>query len=137
MGHFQVNFPEEIVHAGLLPFKVRGAPIEASIQTRALDRTARFSRLRSNLPRATLSLLRCSLHILFATPPAISGPCGDVMFPIHVRFCICQNPNSPHSVTYLRGEYGRLKRSIEEISGETITHDALRNSIAVFSRIAC
>ena len=30
VGHFQVNFPEEIVHAaGLLPFKVRGAPIEA------------------------------------------------------------------------------------------------------------
>ena len=52
VGHFQVNFPEEIVHAaGLLPFKVRGAPIEASIQIRALDRTsARFSRLRSNLP---------------------------------------------------------------------------------------
>ena len=28
-GHFQVYFPEEIAHAaGLLPFKVRGAPIE-------------------------------------------------------------------------------------------------------------
>ena len=30
VGHFQVAFPEEIVHAaGMLPFKVRGAPIEA------------------------------------------------------------------------------------------------------------
>jgi len=30
VGHFQVYFPEEIVHAaGMLPFKVRGAPIEA------------------------------------------------------------------------------------------------------------
>ena len=28
-GHFQVYFPEEIVHAaGMLPFKVRGAPVE-------------------------------------------------------------------------------------------------------------
>ena len=28
-GHFQVYFPEEIVHAaGMLPFKVRGAPLE-------------------------------------------------------------------------------------------------------------
>ena len=31
VGHFQVYFPEEIAHAaGLLPFKVRGAPIQAS-----------------------------------------------------------------------------------------------------------
>src|SRR6185503_14029281 len=30
VGHFQVYFPEEIVHAGgLLPFKVRGAQVEA------------------------------------------------------------------------------------------------------------
>ena len=29
LGHFQVYFPEEIAHAaGMLPFKVRGAPIE-------------------------------------------------------------------------------------------------------------
>ena len=30
IGHFQVYFPEEIAHAaGALPFKVRGAPLEA------------------------------------------------------------------------------------------------------------
>ena len=30
VGHFQVYFPEEIAHAaGMLPFKVRGAPIDA------------------------------------------------------------------------------------------------------------
>ena len=29
VGHFQVYFPEEIVHAaGVLPFKLRGAPLE-------------------------------------------------------------------------------------------------------------
>src|SRR3970040_1973778 len=29
IGHFQVYFPEEIAHAaGMLPFKVRGAPVE-------------------------------------------------------------------------------------------------------------
>jgi benzoyl-CoA reductase subunit C len=29
IGHFQVYFPEEIVHAaGLLPIKMRGAPLE-------------------------------------------------------------------------------------------------------------
>src|SRR2546423_14495833 len=62
VGLFQVVFPEEIVHAaGLLPFKVRGAPIEASRQTRALDRTsARFSRLLLNWRSATLSRSKCS-----------------------------------------------------------------------------
>jgi hypothetical protein len=31
LGHFQVYFPEEIAHAGgLLPFKVRGASVEAT-----------------------------------------------------------------------------------------------------------
>ncbi|MEK7787472.1 MAG: hypothetical protein AAB658_18880, partial [Chloroflexota bacterium] len=30
VGHFQVYFPEEIAHAaGMLPLKMRGAPIEA------------------------------------------------------------------------------------------------------------
>ena len=30
IGHFQVYFPEEIAHAaGTLPFKIRGAPIDA------------------------------------------------------------------------------------------------------------
>ena len=30
LGHFQVYFPEEIAHAaGMLPLKMRGAPIEA------------------------------------------------------------------------------------------------------------
>ena len=31
VGHFQVYFPEEIAHAaGLLPLKVRGAPVEST-----------------------------------------------------------------------------------------------------------
>jgi benzoyl-CoA reductase subunit C len=57
----------------------------------------------------------------------------NVSYPCQVLY-LPQNPNSPHSVIYLRGEYDRLKRSIEEISGETITDDALRNSIAVFNQ---
>jgi len=31
-GHFQVYFPEEIIHAaGMLPFKVRGAPMDPNL----------------------------------------------------------------------------------------------------------
>jgi benzoyl-CoA reductase subunit C len=56
----------------------------------------------------------------------------NVSYPCQILY-LPQNPNSPHSVIYLRGEYDRLKRSIEEITGEKITDDALRNSIAVFN----
>jgi benzoyl-CoA reductase subunit C len=44
-----------------------------------------------------------------------------------------QNPNSSHSVEYLTDEYGRLKRLVEQVSGNTVTDEALRNSIAVFN----
>ena len=37
VGHFQVYFPEEIAHAaGLLPFKLRGAPIEPTRRSKSV-----------------------------------------------------------------------------------------------------
>jgi benzoyl-CoA reductase subunit C len=56
----------------------------------------------------------------------------NVSYPCQILY-LPQNPNSPHSAVYLRDEYDRLKRSIEEISGEPITDKAVRNSIAVFN----
>ena len=46
LGHFQVYFPEEIAHAaGLLPFKLRGAPLEPTRRdsTPRRDRALRSS----------------------------------------------------------------------------------------------
>jgi benzoyl-CoA reductase subunit C len=56
----------------------------------------------------------------------------NVSYPCQILY-LPQNPNSPHSQVYLRGEYDRLKRSVEDITGEEIGEDALRNSIAVFN----
>ena len=56
----------------------------------------------------------------------------NVSYPCQILY-LPQNPNSPNSVIYLRGEYDRMKRSVEEISRQPITDEALRDSIAVFN----
>ena len=137
VGHFQVNFPEEIVHAaGLLSFKVRGAPIET------VHSDSRFGSYLCSILKTSLELALSNTVPLemFVTHPICDAARNlaavwgrNVSYPCQILY-LPQNPNSPHSVIYLHGEYDRLKRSIEEISGETITDDALRNSIAVFNQ---
>ena len=136
VGHFQVYFPEEIVHAaGLLPFKVRGAPLEA---------TQADSRFGSYL----CSILKTSLELalsdrvefdMFVTHPicdaarnlaAVWGRNFD--YPCQILY-LPQNANSKHSVHYLRGEYDRLKRGVAEIAGHEIGEEDLRASIALFN----
>lgn len=136
IGHFQVNFPEEIVHAGgLLPFKVRGAPIE-SIHADSHFGSYLCSILKSSLELAlnhTIELDMFVTHPICDAARNLAAVWGrNVSYPCQVLY-LPQNPNSPHSAIYLRDEYDRLKRSIVEISGEPITDDALRNSIAVFN----
>lgn len=136
VGHFQVAFPEEIVHAaGLLPFKVRGAPIEA------VQSDSRFGSYLCSILKTSLELALSDAVTLemFVTHPICDAARNlaavwgrNVSYPCQILY-LPQNPNSPHSVIYLRGEYDRLKRSIEQISGETITDAALQNSIAVFN----
>jgi benzoyl-CoA reductase subunit C len=54
-----------------------------------------------------------------------SYPCQILYLP--------QNANSSHAVAYLRDEYARLKRGVEDIVGREITDDDLRSSLAVFN----
>lgn len=136
IGHFQVNFPEEIAHAGgLLPFKVRGAPIEA-IHADSHFGSYLCSILKSSLELAlnkTIELEMFVTHPICDAARNLAAVWGrNVSYPCQILY-LPQNPNSAHSVVYLRAEYDRLKRSIEEISGERITDEALRNSISVFN----
>lgn len=136
VGHFQVAFPEEIVHAaGFLPFKVRGAPIEA-IQADSRFGSYLCSILKTSLELAlsnTVPLEMFVTHPICDAARNLAAVWGrNVSYPCQILY-LPQNPNSSHSLTYLQGEYDRLKRSIEEVSGETITNDALWNSIAVFN----
>jgi benzoyl-CoA reductase subunit C len=135
-GHFQVYFPEEIVHAaGMLPFKMRGAQLEPT------EADSRFGSYLCSIMKTTLELCltgRVELD-MFVTHPicdaarnlaAVFGRNFD--YPCQILY-LPQNPNSGHSVQYLTDEYGRLRRLVEKVSGVTVTDAALRNSIRTFN----
>ena len=134
-GHFQVYFPEEIAHAaGLLPFKLRGAPIEP---TRA---DSHFGSYLCSIVKTTFEVV-LSHHAqvdLFVTHPIcdaarnLAGVWGrNFEFPCQILY-LPQNPNSAHAATYLRGEYRRLADTIEAVAGRPVTDRALRHSIGIY-----
>lgn len=135
-GHFQVYFPEEIAHAaGMLPLKMRGAPLEPD----AAD--SHFGSYLCSILKTSLELSlsgRVELDVFFSHPicdaarnlAAIWG--RNVDYPSQIVY-LPQNPNSAGSADYLRHEYDRVKRVVEEVSGREVTDDALRLSIEVFN----
>ncbi len=135
-GHFQVYFPEEIVHAaGMLPVKMRGTPVEP---TRA---DAHFGSYLCSILKTSLEVvLTGQLELdMFISPPicdaarnlaAIWGRNFD--YPCQILY-LPQNPNSSHSATYLCDEYNRLRRMVEQVAGRSIREDDLRRSIEVFN----
>ena len=136
VGHFQVYFPEEIVHAaGMLPVKIRGAQVEA------IQADSRFGSYLCSILKTSLELAlsrRLQLEMFVSHPicdaarnlAAVWGRNFD--YPCQILY-LPQNANSSHAATYLRGEYDRLKRAIEEISRSRVTDDALRESLAVYN----
>jgi len=137
IGHFQVYFPEEIVHAaGILPFKVRGAPIEA------VQADSRFGSYLCSILKSSLELAlskRVELD-MFVTHPICDAARNlgavwgrNFSYPCQILY-LPQNANSPAAVTYLRNEYERLQRSVEAIAGRPVTVDDLRRSLAVYNR---
>jgi benzoyl-CoA reductase subunit C len=136
VGHFQVYFPEEIVHAaGLLPFKVRGAPVEP------LQADSRFGSYLCSILKTSLELAlsgRIELE-MFVTHPICDAARNlaavwgrNFAYPCQILY-LPQNANSQHAAEYLRDEYDRLKRSVEEIADREITEDQLRSSLTVFN----
>ncbi len=137
LGHFQVYFPEEIAHAaGMLPFKLRGAPVEPD------HADSRFGSYLCSILKTSLELVlsdRVELD-MFVTHPICDAarnlaavwernsehPCQILYLP--------QNANSADSARYLRNEYARLMEVVQQVSGTTITEDDLRNSIELFNR---
>jgi benzoyl-CoA reductase subunit C len=137
IGHFQVYFPEEIVHAaGILPFKVCGAPIEA------VQADSRFGSYLCSILKTSLELAlsnRVQLE-MFVTHPICDAARNlgavwgrNFAYPCQILY-LPQNANSPAAVTYLRNEYARLQRSVEAIAGRPVKEDDLRRSLAVYNR---
>jgi benzoyl-CoA reductase subunit C len=137
VGHFQVYFPEEIAHAaGMLPFKVRGAQIEA------VQADSRFGSYLCSILKTSLELA-LSKRVefdMFVTQPICDaarnlGAVWGRNFPYLCQILyLPQNANSPAAVTYLRNEYARLQRDIEQITGRPVQEGDLRRSLKVYNR---
>ncbi|MAF26992.1 MAG: 2-hydroxyacyl-CoA dehydratase [Gemmatimonadota bacterium] len=136
LGHFQVYFPEEIAHAaGMLPVKMRGAPVEPTNAD-------------SHFGSYLCSILKTALEVgadgripldMFVSHPICDAArnlaaiwARNFDYPCQILY-LPQNPNSAHSATYLRGEYDRLRRSVEEVAGCSISAEDLNRSIEVFN----
>ena len=137
VGHFQVYFPEEIAHAaGMLPFKVRGAPVEA---VRAESRFGSYlcSILKTSLELALSKVVQLDMFVAHPICDAARNLAAvwgrNFPYPCQILY-LPQNANSPAAVGYLRDEYARLRRSIEGIAGRLISDHDLRASFEVYNR---
>jgi benzoyl-CoA reductase subunit C len=137
VGHFQVYFPEEIVHAaGILPLKIRGAPIKPR------QAGSRFGSYLCSIIKTSLELA-LSEHIaldMFVAQPICDAARNlaavwgrNFPYPCEILY-LPQNATSSYAVPYLRGEYARFKRGIEKLAGREIDTRDLRNSLAVFNQ---
>ncbi|MBF0276311.1 MAG: 2-hydroxyacyl-CoA dehydratase [SAR324 cluster bacterium] len=136
VGHFQVYFPEEIVHAaGMLPVKICGA------QVPGMEAESHFGSYLCSIIKTSLELaLTKKVEMeMFVTHPICDsarnlGAIWGRNFPYKCQILyLPQNPNSKYSATYLQNEYERLKLDLESITGTPITDEALRNSISVYN----
>ena len=135
-GHFQVYFPEEIAHAaGMLPFKVRGGAVEP------MNADSRFGSYLCSVVKTSLELAlsdRVRLD-LFVTHPICDAARNlgavwgrNFTYPCEILY-LPQNANSRHAPEYLRGEYDRLRRTIEKVAGRAVRDADLAASVAVFN----
>ncbi len=136
VGHFQVYFPEEIAHAaGMLPVKMRGAPVEPT------SADSRFGSYLCSILKTSLEVTlnkKVELDLFFSHPicdaarnlAAIWGRNFD--YPCQILY-LPQNPNSSHSVSYLKDEYQRVRELIESTVKVKISDESLRKSIEVFN----
>lgn len=137
IGHFQVYFPEEIAHAaGALPFKLRGAPIDA-MQADSHFGSYLCSILKTSLELALSETVEMDMFVTHPICDAARNLAGiwgrNFDFPCQILY-LPQNANSAYAPQYLRDEYERMKEDIEKVTGSTVHDDDLRNSIAVFNQ---
>ncbi len=137
IGHFQVYFPEEIAHAArMLPVKMRGA------QTDGTESGSHFGSYLCSIIKTSLDIaLTQNIELdLFVTHPIcdaarnLAGVWGrNFDYKCQILY-LPQNPNSEYSQDYLRYEYARMCRDIEECVGYKISDDDLRRSVALYNR---
>jgi len=135
-GHFQVYFPEEIIHAaGMLPFKVRGAPMEPN-QADSHFGSYLCSILKTSLEMALSDQIPMEMFVSHPICDAARNLAAiwgrNTDYPCQILY-LPQNPNSSGSVDYLEHEYDRIRRVTQDVAGVEITDDDLARSIVVFN----
>ena len=140
VGHFQVYFPEELIHAaGMLPISLMGAG--SKLEAKQAD---------SHIGSFICSICRTSLELGFSdrvgfmdafyTTPIcdvarnlagiwgrnFKGMTAEILY-------LPQNANGKGAVAYLRDEYARVLAEMERVSGRPIKDEDLRSSIGVYN----
>ncbi|MFI5207479.1 MAG: 2-hydroxyacyl-CoA dehydratase [Gemmatimonadales bacterium] len=136
LGHFQVYFPEELAHAaGMLPVKVRGAPVEMR-QADSHFGSYLCSVIRSSLEVALDGRLPLDFFVTHPICDAARNLAGvwarNFAYAAQILY-LPQNANSSFAPQYLREEYARVLGDIELTTGTAVGPDALRRSIRVFN----
>ena len=137
LGHFQVYFPEEIVHAsGMLPVKMFGAPVDPRIAD------SRFGSYLCSIMKTSLEqVLSGRLELdMFVTHPICDAARNlapiwgrNFDYPCQILY-LPQNPNSSYSIQYLKEEYERIQGVIEGVAGVKISDSDLKKSISIFNK---
>lgn len=137
LGHFQVYFPEEIVHAcGWLPLKIRGG------QADGVEASQHFGSYLCSILKTSLDLaLAKNIELdLFVSHPICDGARNLAgiwgrNFPYKCQVLhLPQNPNAKSAQPFLAAEYRRLARDIAAAGGAALTDAALRASIGLYNR---
>ena len=137
LGHVQVYFPVEIVHAsGMLPVKMFGAPVDPRIAD------SRFGSYLCSIMKTSLEqVLSGRLELdMFVTHPICDAARNlapiwgrNFDYPCQILY-LPQNPNSSYSIQYLKEEYERIQSVIEGVAGVKISDSDLKNSISIFNK---
>ena len=136
LGHFQVYFPEELAHAaGMLPVKVRGAPVDMRLADSHFG-SYLCSILRSSLEVALDGRLPLDMFVTHPICDSARNLAGvwnrNLSYPSQILY-LPQNANSTGTAPYLRDEYARVLGDIESVAGRRVTETDLRRSVAVFN----
>lgn len=136
LGHFQVYFPEELAHAvGMLPVKVRGAPVEMR-QADSHFGSYLCSILRSSLEVALDGRLPLDFFVTHPICDAARNLAGvwsrNFTYPAQILY-LPQNANSSGAAAYLKNEYARLLGDLETVAGRRASQADLRRAIDVFN----
>jgi benzoyl-CoA reductase subunit C len=140
IAYFPVYAPVELIHAcGMLPVGLNGAGDRLDIQ----HADARFGSFICSIVKTTLEL-GLTNHLAPFDGLLFSSICDSARnlcfvmkrnFPdLYADFLhLPHNPSSPASTDFLVSEYRRLQRNLEEMSGTSMSDDALAESIKLYN----